>query len=33
VAPLLKLYAFRYRDPATNRWTRARYEATPGYIR
>lgn len=28
VAPLLKLYAFRFRDPATGKWTKARYKAS-----
>src|SRR5690348_12725685 len=28
VAPLLRLYPFKFRDPATGCWTKARYKAT-----
>ena len=28
MAPRIELYAFRYRDPRTGKWTRARYAAT-----
>jgi hypothetical protein len=28
MAPLLKLYPFKYRDPVSGVWTKARYKAT-----
>jgi hypothetical protein len=27
-----EVYAFRYRDPRTGRWVKARYKATPDEI-
>jgi len=33
MGPALRLYAFRYRDPLTGKWVRARYKATVGDIR
>jgi hypothetical protein len=33
MAPLLKLYPFKYRDPISGVWTKARYKATPEDIR
>jgi hypothetical protein len=29
MAPRLELFAFRYRDPRTGKWVRARYRADP----
>jgi hypothetical protein len=33
MGPAVRLYAFRYRDPLTGKWVRARYKATIGDIR
>jgi len=33
MAPLLRLYPFKYRDPISGTWTRARYKATLEDIR
>ena len=32
MAPRLELFPFRYRDPATGKWVRARYRAEPDEI-